>query len=444
MKLIHKLGVASVVLRIFLPNTASTTGGGKTGLTHASSGLIISTLASNESAATTYTAAGSTVETITTLGTYAAPTSGKCRFKEVDATNFPGVYEIQIADARYAVTSARHLLVSVQADNVAPTFAEVELVSVDLFDATAFGLSRLDAAISSRSTLTAANVWDALTTGMTTAGSIGKRIVDYLTGDSFTRLGAPVGASISADIAGAKSSADTAASNSSTAASAATTAASNASDAAGYASAAATQSTNAAASAASADGKATTILSRLGAWTGTGINTILGALRAIAAKASGLTPTDISTGTTFDNTTDSAEAIRDRGDAAWTGGGGGGGGGGVTLRRGPYQGKVNDGRPGAVVPLSVLDMVTLVIDVVDENGDEVPTGTATYTTEVRDRAGATVSTGTATPSDDSTRGRILWDNAAEDTESARTLYLYITRTDGAQVDTLRTIVLSIT
>lgn len=61
----------------------------------------------------------------------------------------------------------------------------------------------------------------------------------------------------------------------------------------------------------------TTILARLGSWTGTGINTVLGAFRAMMAKAAALTPTDISTGTTFDNTTDSAEAIRDRGDAAW-------------------------------------------------------------------------------------------------------------------------------
>jgi len=61
----------------------------------------------------------------------------------------------------------------------------------------------------------------------------------------------------------------------------------------------------------------TTILNRLGSWTGTGLNTILGAFRAIAGKATGLTPSDISSGTTFDNTADSLEAIRDRGDAAW-------------------------------------------------------------------------------------------------------------------------------
>jgi hypothetical protein len=61
----------------------------------------------------------------------------------------------------------------------------------------------------------------------------------------------------------------------------------------------------------------TTILNRLGSWTGSGLNTILGAFRALAGKAASLTPSDISSGTTYDNTTDSLEAIRDRGDAAW-------------------------------------------------------------------------------------------------------------------------------
>jgi len=53
-------------------------------------------------------------------------------------------------------------------------------------------------------TLSAASIqaiWAALTSALTTAGSIGKRIVDYLTGDAYARLGAPSGASIAADIA---------------------------------------------------------------------------------------------------------------------------------------------------------------------------------------------------------------------------------------------------
>jgi hypothetical protein len=126
-KFIIRNGNTSNILRVFLLDSTSTTGAGKTGLTFSSTGLIIGTIANTEASATTYTAAGSTVETVTTLGTYSAPTATKVRFREVDATNFPGVYEIQIADARFAVTNASQLLISVQVTGVAPMMAEVQL-----------------------------------------------------------------------------------------------------------------------------------------------------------------------------------------------------------------------------------------------------------------------------------------------------------------------------
>jgi hypothetical protein len=44
-------------------------------------------------------------------------------------------------------------------------------------------------------------IFDCATSLLTTAGSIGKRIVDFLTGDAYARLGAPAGASTAADIA---------------------------------------------------------------------------------------------------------------------------------------------------------------------------------------------------------------------------------------------------
>jgi hypothetical protein len=52
-------------------------------------------------------------------------------------------------------------------------------------------------------------IWDALTSALTAAGSIGKKLADWVigttqTGDSFARLGAPAGASVSADIAAVK------------------------------------------------------------------------------------------------------------------------------------------------------------------------------------------------------------------------------------------------
>lgn len=132
MKYLYKNGIASVVCRIKLLDTSSTTGGGKTGLDHTSAGLRIAAIADNEAATTAYTSAGSTVETITTLGTFAAPTATKCRFKEVDATSHPGLYEIQLADARWAVSGARSVIVTVQATGAAPVDAEVQLQGVVL------------------------------------------------------------------------------------------------------------------------------------------------------------------------------------------------------------------------------------------------------------------------------------------------------------------------
>ena len=69
------------------------------------------------------------------------------------------------------------------------------------------------------------------------------------------------------------------------------------------------------------------VLDRLGAFAGSGANTVLGFFRAMMRKDNSVPlPSDI--GGAFANTSDSLEAIRDRGDAAWTTGAGGGGGGG--------------------------------------------------------------------------------------------------------------------
>ena len=93
---------------------------------------------------------------------------------------------------------------------------------------TALVSGRIDASVGSMTAGAVAAIWDALTSGMSTAGSIGKRIVDYLTGDSFVRLGGPAGVSVSADIAAAKTVIDAAASSASTAATQSTAAASSA------------------------------------------------------------------------------------------------------------------------------------------------------------------------------------------------------------------------
>lgn len=132
-KLLYANGVTSVILRVKIMDSTSTSGGAKTGLTFSSSGLIISTIADNEATATAYTEAGSTIETITTLGTFAAPTATKCRFKEVDSTNHPGLYELQIADARWTVIGAKSVIVTVSGvTGAAQVDAEIQLSTVNL------------------------------------------------------------------------------------------------------------------------------------------------------------------------------------------------------------------------------------------------------------------------------------------------------------------------
>jgi len=162
----YKRGQTSIVLRVEIMNNA---GALLTGLSSASAGLILSTIADNEASATAYTQAGSSIEGITTLGTYEAPTATKCRFKEVDSTNHPGLYEIHLADARFAVASAKGLTLSLSGvAGMGPNNIRVNLVDDDPY--TAKGTAQ--------------------------------------TGDAFARLGAPAGASLSADIAALQDTAD--------------------------------------------------------------------------------------------------------------------------------------------------------------------------------------------------------------------------------------------
>jgi hypothetical protein len=207
MFIFRKLGSTSNVLRATLRN--SSTGAGLAGLSSASSGLIISTITDNEATATTYTVAGSTIESIATLGTYAAPTATKIRFKEVDATNHPGLYEIQLADARFAVSAARTIRIAFSgaASLLFKDFV-IQLTTVDP-DSAAFGLAlakttnltglndlsaaqvnteadtaladvgvtstvtgRIDAAISTRSSHSAADVWASTTRTLSSYGTL--------------------------------------------------------------------------------------------------------------------------------------------------------------------------------------------------------------------------------------------------------------------------------
>ena len=130
----------SNIERVFLYKdsgaTAGTEGDPFTGLAFNTSGLIISTIANNEATPNVDSSAStSSVEAVSTLGTYSAPTSGFVRIKEIDATNMPGLYELQWEDARYAVSSAKYLDICIT--GVADLATFTGRVYLDVFDAAA-------------------------------------------------------------------------------------------------------------------------------------------------------------------------------------------------------------------------------------------------------------------------------------------------------------------
>jgi hypothetical protein len=122
------------ILPVFLLDSTSTVGAGKTGLTYATAGLRITYR--RELAATVTECKVDTdgnVEDITTLGTYAAPSANKCRFKLVNDTIQPGMYEIHLAQAVVGTADAsRYVSGCVYCTGVAPCPFTIPLTAVDL------------------------------------------------------------------------------------------------------------------------------------------------------------------------------------------------------------------------------------------------------------------------------------------------------------------------
>jgi hypothetical protein len=144
MKYLPKRGQTANIAFVFIPDSASTIGGGKVGLTNASTALNISVRRELSAVFSTYT--GANILTITTLGTWADPTAGKCRFKECDATNAPGMYEIHFVDAVFdASDTSRKVVGSITATGIVPTPFEIQLSAVDIQDGVRYGLTALPA-----------------------------------------------------------------------------------------------------------------------------------------------------------------------------------------------------------------------------------------------------------------------------------------------------------
>jgi hypothetical protein len=201
-------------------------------------------------------------------------------------------------------------------------------------------------------TSVAAAVWNALTSGMATVGSIGKKLADWVvgtidtytgntkqTGDAYARMGAPAGASIAADVAAVKSdtgsiktqtdkigtsggdSANTVTMQTRVDVAVSTRLAGSSYTAPDNTTVGTintklgTPASSVSADIAAVKTDSASLLAKLGAFTGSGINTVLGFLKALAGKTASA-PSDM--GGTFDPASDSLEAIADANEAFTT------------------------------------------------------------------------------------------------------------------------------
>lgn len=133
-KLIVKTGSTSRLEHVFILDSTSTTGAGKTGLTNASVTLYYWRPGNTTIGSQTGTLSAGTLGTWSSFG-----------FKEVDATNLPGLYEVGIPDAVFAA-SANHAVVMIKGTGIAPVVLEYQLVAFDPDSGSNLGLAALPTA----------------------------------------------------------------------------------------------------------------------------------------------------------------------------------------------------------------------------------------------------------------------------------------------------------
>jgi hypothetical protein len=365
MKRKFKAGLTSVMLPVFILDTTSTTGGGLSGVTHASSGLVLEYRRAGQSSWTSVT------PVTKTLGTYV---SGGI----VADGSLSGAYEVDFPDAAFAA-GVRFVVCRVRGvANMLPVLIEIELDAVD-YQTDAFGALKptvagrtLDVSSGGEAGIDFANIGSPTTTVnlsgttvatvTTTTTATNVTTVNGLAANVITATSINTGAITAAKFAASAIDATAIASNAITSAKIATDAigasqiAANAITSSKIATDAIT-STQLASSAVTEiaaavevqlglsgsdldttlntmqgllvgiDGNVTTLLGRITSTLFSGITSLGDWIRRIARKDAGTAgmiaaEAEIDTGgtSTFTGTTDSLEAIRD------AGGGGGGGG----------------------------------------------------------------------------------------------------------------------
>lgn len=165
MKLQIKSGTTSQIVNLFILDSASTTGAGKTGLVFNSASLT-AYFAKPGAAAVAIT-----LVTQTPTGAYA---SGG--FVEIDATNMPGWYRFDIPNAVLSATPSAQIHFK-GATGMVPLPIEIEVVAYDPMSSSNLGLSNLDATISSRSTFAGGAVTNVIGAVGSVTGNVGGNVL---------------------------------------------------------------------------------------------------------------------------------------------------------------------------------------------------------------------------------------------------------------------------
>jgi hypothetical protein len=137
-KLTRKAGTTSQIIQVFASDLTSTSGAGKTGLLFNTATLICYYKRSSATAS-----AAVTLATITTLGTFA---SGG--FKEIDATNLPGMYEFHLPNAALASGADNVVFLFTGVANVFISPIEIELTATNNQDSLSGGMTAVNIATS--------------------------------------------------------------------------------------------------------------------------------------------------------------------------------------------------------------------------------------------------------------------------------------------------------
>lgn len=143
------------------------------------------------------------VASATTVGVVTA-TKGAYTSGGFVETDIAGLYQFGIPTGALA-TGAKAVTLTFSCTGAIDVVKRLVLIGADLRNAASLGLSNLDAAVSTRSTYAGSD-----TSGVTTLlariiGTLATGTHNPQTGDAFARLGAPAGASVSADVAAVKS-----------------------------------------------------------------------------------------------------------------------------------------------------------------------------------------------------------------------------------------------